>query len=451
MSRIAEQQTSNSQNIESSEYSTGRCRIEGNAWKFCLLAILALLTAWRQPGLLYSPRFWAEEGSLYFCYAYSHSFIQNLLHAELGYYTLYHSLVTSLATLFPLELAPTVTTYAAFLVQIGIGCLILWGETPLLDSRWKRAAVLFLIPLVCYARNWLNTLGIHFWFGILSFFLLIETHETPKNQRDLFRNTMLALAGLTGVTTCFMTPVFILKAFLTRSRRFIRYSLILSACSLIQMLVFIDAWQHKAADIQLRFVYNAPVNIVKKVLIYQFAEPFLGHAPFEHPVGLAIGRFINGFAAKLFGASPFTWELEAAATLAGLCIFLFMGGLFCLKFREREYRYVICAFLLVWVLSTILSLNMSAGPRYTFAPNAMLIVFAVSLWNDARLKAAAKVVKILVFFSLIVHLAEFQNSMLNLAYDENWPQWKNEVRLWRTVPGYRPRIWPPGWDMWFEK
>jgi hypothetical protein len=41
--------------------------------------------------------------------------------------------------------------------------------------------------------------------------------------------------------------------------------------------------------------------------------------------------------------------------------------------------------------------------------------------------------------------------MYNLAYDDRWPHWTTEVRLWRTVPGYRPKIWPPPTDLWLEK
>jgi hypothetical protein len=81
----------------------------------------------------------------------------------------------------------------------------------------------------------------------------------------------------------------------------------------------------------------------------------------------------------------------------------------------------------------------------------MLLVFAVSLWDDARLKIVRHLVKFLVIFSLSVHIGEFRHSMHNLAYGDQWPQWTTEVQRWRTIPGYRPRIWPPGCDLWLEK
>jgi hypothetical protein len=428
-----------------------RERLAADWWRLGLLAALALLTAWRQPGLLASPRFWAEEGTLYFPYAYSHSFLQNLFHSELGYYTFYHSIITSLATLVPLEYAPTVTTWGAFLAQLGIGCLILWGDIPILDSRSKRMVVLLLVPMICYPRNWLNTLGVHFWLCILAFLLLIEAADREWSPRDLLRWLGLAVAGLTGVTTCFLTPVFILKAAASKSRRFIGHAAILSFCSLVQILVFLHTRLTNPASLSARFVYNNPFSLLKKVLIYQFAEPFLGHMPFEHPFGTKVGKAIIALFDLLGIADSFSWELEAAATAAGFCLLLFVAYLFCRTFNSPEYRYLIMAFLLVFVLSTVSSASFSAGPRYTFAPNAMLIVFAVSLLGDVRFPIARRALVVLVFFSLVIHVVEFRHGMYNLAYNDQWPKWSVEVQRWRTVPGYRPRIWPPDSDLWLEK
>ncbi|HZV81410.1 MAG TPA: hypothetical protein VFF53_04500, partial [Geobacteraceae bacterium] len=60
-----------------------------------LTLAIALFVAWRQPELLTAPRFWAEEGTNFFAYAYAHSWWENLLHPQFGYYTLYNAIATS--------------------------------------------------------------------------------------------------------------------------------------------------------------------------------------------------------------------------------------------------------------------------------------------------------------------------------------------------------------------
>jgi hypothetical protein len=90
---------------------------------------------------------------------------------------------------------------------------------------------------------------------------------------------------------------------------------------------------------------------------------------------------------------------------------------------------------------------MSAGPRYTFAPNAMIILFMAAMWNDQKMKISRQLIRIFLALSLLIHTVEFRASMENFAYSSGWPKWETEVQQWRTDPSYRLKIWPLDWEM----
>lgn len=408
---------------------------------------LVLLTIWRQPELLVHPRFLAEEGRDYFSYAFSHSLRQNFTHPQYGYYTLYHSIITSIATIIPLPSAPLVTTWGAFAVQLVVGYLVLWGDFPLLDSNLKRATLLFSIPLLCfYGASWLDTIGVQYWLCIVTFLLLNEAPAPTGKRHCVPRYLLLALAGLTGVTSCFMTPVFCLKAIRTKSRRFFSYAAILVACCCLQVSVFLQALLNRDPEVGMRFIHNNPVHLVYKVLMFQFAEPFLGHWVFRLSPVADLGAAMKGRAIALLGVTGIGPEIKGMEAVLGACLFIFVMYLCCRTFRDPDYQYIWAPFVLVAACSSLLSLNMSAGPRYTFAPNAMLMFFMTALWSTPRLSISRKMIKTLLVFSLLVHALSFRGSM-DLIYNEEWPKWPDEVQNWQNDPSYRLKIWPLGWEM----
>ena len=162
----------------------GKLNLDAHGFtKIAVSLLIIVINYIRIPELFSYPRFFAEEGSLYFSYAYSHSWINNLLTPQHGYYTLYHSLVTSLAKLPTIENAPLVTTGTAFIVQVVVSYYALWGNIPIFDNLIKKSIVALLIPLVSFPHIWLTTIGIHFWLPVITFFILISSNnKTLKYQ-----------------------------------------------------------------------------------------------------------------------------------------------------------------------------------------------------------------------------------------------------------------------------
>lgn len=414
-------------------------------------ALLFVMIA-RQPELLYLPRFFAEEGMKYFAYAFNNSLADNLLTAHYGYYTLYNSIATSIATLFSLENAPLATTYIALGVQMLTVGMVIWGRNPVFDTVGKRLVVALAIPLVSYAEIWLNTIGMQYWFCLITFLMLLEDPESDGWRLQTAKCGLLALGGMTGVVSCFMTPVFLLKTLQTRSRKFICYTAVLTACSLLQVSAFLRSWLSHDQDVQMRLVANNPLSLLTKTVIFQFAIPFTGRGVYEKPALTEISERLNMFIVSIFDATPFSSGFVALPFAVGAVILLFIVYQGVTGIMRPPVRYVILSFIMVSGFSVLFSVNMSGGPRYTFAPSIMLLTLLIALFGEPRRHIATLLfAALLIAGSLTANTAEFRNSMA-LAASPYYPDWREEVKIWRIVgPAYPLKIWPPPWSMYLQK
>jgi hypothetical protein len=117
------------------------------------MLVLTLLMFLRAPALLTRPRFWAEEGTVWFQHAITHPPVANLLFvfAESGYYIFSTNVTALLASITKnvagLEYAPAATTYFSALIQLVPFLLILGFKSHLFDSSWKSA--LGCLVLLC--------------------------------------------------------------------------------------------------------------------------------------------------------------------------------------------------------------------------------------------------------------------------------------------------------------
>lgn len=85
-------------------------KISESRLNIAILIIAIALIILRHFDFFINPRFWAEEGSVYFLNAYIHGF-SSLWFGHQGYFSIIPNISTYLATLVPLEYAPIVTTW----------------------------------------------------------------------------------------------------------------------------------------------------------------------------------------------------------------------------------------------------------------------------------------------------------------------------------------------------
>jgi len=420
--------------------------------KLVLSGVLLVVMIARQPELLYQPRFFAEEGMKYFAYAFSSSLLDNLVTAHYGYYTLYNGIATSIATIFSPENAPLATTYLALGVQMLTVGMVIWGRSPVFDTVGKRLVVALAIPLVSYAEIWLNTIGMQYWFCLMTFLMLLEEPEADSRGVQTAKCGLLALGGMTGVVSCFMTPVFLLKSLQTRSRKFICYTAVLTVCSLLQVSAFLRSWLSHDQEVQMRLVANNPLALLTKTVIFQFAIPFSGRGVYEKPLLTELSEALNMLVLGIFNATPFSSGFVALPFTVGTVILLFIAYQGARGIMRPTIRYTLLSFILVSGFSVLFSVNMSGGPRYTFAPSIMLLTLLIALFGEPRRPVATRLfASLLIAGSLIANTAEFRASMA-LAFSPDYPDWREEVKIWRIVgPAYPLKIWPPPWSMYLQK
>lgn len=159
-------------------------------WRFVLLIIIVSAMILRAPYLFSNPRFWAEEGAVYFYFAFHNSFFEAIFSPHQGYYSLYPNLMTLLAArLVSLEHAPLFTTVAAMLVQIVPYILILYRLNHLsIFHKFILCVATFFV--VHTGEVWLNTITAQFHFALASFFILLA-EQTEASDRQLLLDRLI--------------------------------------------------------------------------------------------------------------------------------------------------------------------------------------------------------------------------------------------------------------------
>lgn len=419
---------------------------KGLTAKILILLSAILVSVYPQPKLFSQPRFFAEEGTSYFSYAFNHSWIENICHPQYGYFTLYNSLVTSLATVLPLELSPFVTTYLAFMVLILASCVVIRSDIPGLNSNLKRFIVTISIHQLLYATAWLNTIGVQYVLCVIAYLILLQNNIYNHSFSVTIRCFILILCGLTGVTSCFLAPAYIYKAIILKSKQLAIYSCILICCLSFQICIFFTALISNDASLNNRFLHHDIITLIGiffKYITYQFFVPLLG-------LGVLDSRLISY--AEQYIASKFTFiaivGYEAMPVLIGLVIFMFILLLTIKTIRTLEVKLFAMCFTIISILSTVLSINMSGGPRYTYIPSIMLIVFFVSTLSNSAINTYLRYIAImLISSSILVNMIERPILINGFAYNDKWPNWINEVQMWRKNDNYILKIWPPPWQM----
>ena len=411
-----------------------------------VLVTACVIMALRAPLLLRQPRFWAEEGKVYFAYAYAADGIwRALLAPHQGYYHLFANLATVLALLVPVRHAPMVTTLLAFAAQALPLAIVLWGKAPLWRTLPKSIVAVAIILLTPSSGEcWLNSINSQFYLALSAALLLLE--KTPKTpwRRWSYRG-ILALASLSGPVTAFLTPLFVLRAWAHRSNREAgTQAWIVGAGAMLQLGIVLTSLESPPEG-AVRFAGLGPANLLAVILNRTVVMPLAS----SHAAQWASERLVQAHEA---GA-------DGAMTLALMLALVALGTFLCWKQPPRQ-RYLLAASLLMTTLSTISALispgqtkwvlvSPGAAIRYYYAPS---VLFMLAVWGrvDPQPKRwrhpASLLVALALAVSLVLGAVDYRSLMWPFV-SADWPVWQDQVTIWETRPGYRLEIWPPRWDM----
>lgn len=457
---------------------------DGAAERPWVLALLAAVLLARAPVLAYAPRFWAEDGTVYFAYARLHGLLESLLlvpttSGPAGYLNLAANLPAWMAASLvsrewlPLEWAPLVPTFFAFALQLLPVALVLYGNLPALARPLQRrlAAVLLVVSPPLLAEVWGNATNSQIFLGLAATLVLSEDFSGLGRRGFAIRAWVVGLAALSGPYTAFLAPLFLLRAGLdgwhqhrraepasgepapgphsagpgpaARSRGL---ALLVSLAAFCQAAVYF--WTREALGFSERSVGGGPMaERLAALFRADFLDAFLGDS-----AGTAVAKTLGFLAAS---ARPGELATGTPGWVGGLAVAILFGAAFWLAagaLRSGPPPGVGRLLRLVPVLAALwlsLAVGLAVGPlvvveRYSVLPGALWLLATVAAMDDPASTLRRMACRAGLGWALMVGVMGYYREIppSALGQPEGRPSWSEEVAAWREEPERLSRIWP---------
>jgi hypothetical protein len=360
----------------------------------------------RDIDLFINPRFWAEEGTIYFSDVYKYG-ISHLFNTHQGYFSIIPNFATYLATFVPLKFAPFVTTFIALIVQIIPLILIFKIKTPYFDTVNKKfIASLIILFSGNTSEIWLNSITSQFHFVVILFLILLDT-EYDKYVKTKY--ALIFISGLSGVPANVLILVTLLNYFKSKNIIFLKYSSILFITIAIQLFYIIILKE----QLNTRF----DINIFKS-LIYQFYYYFV--YPFYYQ-----------------------FKLKILIVLQIPLIYIIFKYL---KYKEYFMQFFIFSFVMTYIL-VFGSIGGTGGGRYAYSTGVILLLGLLIASYDLSLTLKIRrIIKIYIFISIFIVIYNFpiRDGEFNSVY---WIKWFDEVKTFDPESKNKLLIYPQWQDI----
>lgn len=435
-----------------------------NSYRIFTLIIIVLIIIARAPSILIEPRFWAEEGTVYFAHAFNNPWYDNIFFHHRGYYHLFANIATIIAAnLVPLKYAPFVTTYLAFIVLLIPFTIVLWGNSIYWNTYIKKIFASFIILFVLAAGEiWLTSVNAHFIFPVIAFLILADDIKDTERYKIWFYRILLLLSGLTGVISCFLSPLFLLKAKKEKTKEYLNHALIIVATTLIQVSVFLINLYNNT-ELGGRFVGFDLATFTTNYISYFIITPILGYLAgglFRHGIDILKSPSISTEQIeKISLLFPLTdkitinkithlhsflhtyyWIIIVISSLLAFILIRFFSK----NFSPKEKQIFLGSFLLVSILSLFASLSMSGGLRYAYAPSVMLMIMVMcNIQFDKNIFNSFRSIIALTLLSISIMVGIMEYKFRTTKYiNYTWPKWEEEIKKWEKDKSYKLKIWP---------
>lgn len=424
--------------------STRKRQFWSHNYKLVLLVSFITLMLLRAPWLLTHPRFWAEEGSTWFSYAYAHSFTRAVLYIypESGYLNLMANIggVISSATarFVNLDYAPLSTTIAALAIHVLAIGIILYGKSRLFTSPARAFAgcLIVLFAPASIPEIWMNTINSMSYLGLITLLLLFEDVSQWSTSVKWASRFLSVLCGLSAAYSVALIPLFGFSAFRYKERERRVQCYILVGCLLVQVACVVYS-KLLGGGLPNRGTEVAADMSSINVLFWQVMVPALGLSAAQVVFGAL------GFTGAWLTASFFPHVPDPSVRMVGMFCFLIIVAILCLLLvcgRALNKMLLAAAFLILAVLTCVGSLYSIPASRYAFLPGIIFLFLLLSnIQPGGRIRS---------LISMIVLAFALGNGMVGypILPDPNAPKWSEEVGKWRADHSYQLRILPSAWS-----
>ncbi len=388
-------------------------------FKTVLFLYSLFLIFFRAPDFFLAPRFWAEEATIFFVYAYQKPFLEMLVKPIVGYSTFFNTLIANLCNLVPLEYAPNITTYACFFVQLISISIIIFKDFELWNTKVKKFFLVSILILITPYEIWLNTTNIHIHLGFIVFLISISFSENDSKFTKYSFRSLIFFGTISSPSAAFAGMVFFLRAIQEKTKEsIIQFFIMLIACILQGSAIFYSALFNNK--------YSRFINFDSS----SFMEYYLR----------------DGFGLLL----PFSDE---TVIYISLFIFIYFVYLIIQNWNQKLVQYLIISFFITSILSLLGSLKMQGSPRYSYIPSLILIIFFLNQTSKYNKFFNFRFQILLLYFILITINT---TKDLHKFYQMSFPSWKSEVKKYKVDPNYRLNVFPYHkphliWDVDFNK
>lgn len=338
----------------------------------------------RHTHLLQHPRFWAEEGSIWFQYGLNHSILGTLFFVfPISNYISFAANIGAIlssrtAAHIGLIYAPLPTTLFAYLIQALAIISILFIKSRLFDSYGKAlfgCAILVFAPTTT-SEVWLTSLHSMIFLGFISIVLLFaETDDWSKPMRWAMRATLL-FCGLSSPYTVALLPIFFVSAWRTKGREQKLQCLILTGCFLLQSgaVVWSRIAMAKMNTDPVRATAVRPDTSAINIFVEHMTYPALGFSLKERLLE-EVG--IKAASDAAISLSVPRHPLPESTRAAGLLCFLLIVGVMTLLRGPTLFsntNMVMAVFLVLSIFVCVTSLYSVPTARYAVLPGVSFLL-----------------------------------------------------------------------------
>ena len=379
----------------------------------------------------------AEEGSVYFANAYKFGFMYSIIFVDFksGYLNLWANISGIISNIFDLKIAPLISNYLALIPKLLIIYVALFCNSFLLkklEHKFLFCLLVFLSPLNV-PEIWMNSINSQIFFSILAFTIIFINF----NDRSI-NNFYLILAGLTGIYSCILTPLYFFKYYIYRIKQDFLHFIILSCCSIVQFslilygkfsnLIFSGKIHPIDFDIIINYIYNV------------FVKAFFG---------TSLTKYIY------FNYLKIDLNIIVYTIISIFLIFSFFI-FFLLKEKiniNSENRFAIFSSLYALIATSLIVMSGATGEyvggRYAALPSFYLLSFILIIYKLFDYFSLRLFFLSLLLISIFSGMYEFRPPTKNVKYQYiryldciNCPNWKNEIENFKRDNNYLLKIWP---------
>lgn len=360
-----------------------------------LLVLFYLAATWvKAPPIFQKPRFWAEEGIVYFMQGRALSFLETAVAMPLGYLSFPANLAGWVSAQLPFYHAPLGGLLVSLAVQLTIVCVVMVNR--FFDGHRLQQALFLLVPLLVFQsfETWLNSINSQFWMMLAAALVLAAPQASGKFAVVSCNTCITLLAGFSSPGSAFLAPLFVGRAVLEKKIQWLVYGLAASAGAVV-MLALQQQSRGIAFPIDIFGVF-ASTHLLLNNLCMRCAHDL-------YPV--------------LVQHEALRWAL--AALVAGLYIFFWLRA-------DRLGRWLLTASFAIALLSfasmlgkdMVLNNSPFFNARYFFAPASLF--FGALLASALRGRLLEKMV--VGVFAISGIFSSIKYPPVGIHFGETWQQ-----------------------------